>query len=348
MKSHLFFIALLFLFNTYCYANQSEMRVYDPELDDLTRYLEQDEIKYLSTQKADFLTLIKEQATGYPKGVAIFIPDIEQSITRQTALRSLHGDLNDFGWNSLLLTLPKIAVVKKENKAEGSDAAQDKSTPETPSSEKQSDVQTNTLTDTEEPEQLADNNSANSNNITEDGTQDISKSESNTNNEALLNPPVYDIYPRQVRKPYSEQYEKKVLAVITERLTSALDFAQSYPGFYLFVCQGRSCAWLMQAIEENDLVKPDVLVMLSAFVPQKELNNQLNHYIASADFPILDIAQQVDSPWLKSSLGERKKLVRKELKVDYRQRMLFSRVDYRLQNERTLKEVNGFLRYMGM
>jgi len=297
------------------------------QANDLQHFIRDTEINILTAGEQEFITLIKEQTTGFAKGIAFIVPEINQSIHHQAAISTLYGQLNDYGWTSMLLTMPSEmspvfgAPEAKDNQSENSadsTAAQTKT-------EQAQDTDNITQTDGSEP-------------LLDDGE----------NKEQLADNPNLDI--KSFHRPdyYSQKSSEKIGQLIAERMNAAWDLARQYPGFYLVICQGKSCNWLTNFFLQNQEVKPDAMVMLSAHMPQNNLNEMFAEQLSKTEFPVLDIYQSSDNPWVITNVKWRRKMARKNYKTDYRQRQLFSGIDYHGQQRRTIKEIYGFLTAVGM
>lgn len=298
---------------------------------DVQHYVQDREIKTLSTDdEKQFLALLKEQTTGFGKGTAIILPDINQSLQRQAAISKLYDQLNDYGWNSLLLTMPSV-MEPVFGAPKTDDAEQSEANDSDNAAENSGQVEVGTILDQSEPTQTAS---------ADDQTTDsdsVSEPDPNINWKAFHR----DNY-------FSEQTSELLQTQIQQRLQAAWQVAETYPGFFLLICQGKTCHWLTQLFADPNIPKPDALVMLSAHMPQTDLNQTLASQVSMMEFPILDLYLSQDNPWVNKIVLERRKMARKNYKTDYRQRQLFSSIDYQGQQRRTIKEIYGFLTAVGM
>lgn len=288
------------------------------QADDIRHFIPDQQIQFLEANEEEFIALFKEQTTGLTKGTAIIVPDLAQPIYQQAAISGLYDKLNHYGWNSLLLTMPdELSDILAENKDGNDDTANDETS-----------ENANVAIGTMEPE----------NDLT-DNTESNTKADVNPN---------WDLKSYYVEPAYTQDGFDKITANIKQRLEAARNFAANYPGYFMVICQGKSCAWLMSLFHNNELFQPDVLIMLSAFMPQKDYNQAFAEQLAASDFPVLDLYQQHDNSWVLSNIPLRKSLARKLYKVGYRQRQLFSGFNYYGQQSRTLKEIYGFITASGM
>jgi hypothetical protein len=265
---------------------------------DIQHYVKDKEIITLSTQDFDFISLLKEETTGFPRGIAFVLPDIDQPIGQQAAMTAVYDKLNNIGWTTMALTMPSPEIVQ----------------PDVNLWQLQQDLINQAQTEPENPP-------ADQNLQLKAGHQD-------------------DVY----SQTYIETIEKD----LTARMQAAMEQAQNYPGFYLYICQAKTCAWLTRLIQQQAITAPDALVMLSAYLPQENLNDEFAQQVAKTDFPVLELYRDQDANWVYKQMKTRQLTARKNFKTNYRQRKLFYAFDYKAQQARTVKEIYGFLTAVGM
>ncbi len=265
---------------------------------DIQHFLKDKEIKTLSTEEYEFISLLKEESSGFPKGIAFILPDVEQSIGHQAAVSAVYDQLTEIGWTNMLITMPSPEVIA----------------PEVNLWQAQNDLITQAQTPDSEP--IPDQN------VT-----------------------LKSFY---IDDKYSAEYIENMEYAIEQRLKAAMEEAQQYPGFYLYICQGKSCTWLTNLIEQEKVEAPDALVMLSAHIPQQNLTDNFNMQVSKVEFPVLDLYRDQDSSWVVNHIQDRRKLARKSFKTNYRQRKLYYGMDYTSQRRRAVKEIYGFLTAVGM
>lgn len=265
---------------------------------DIQHFVKDKEIRMLEAEEYEFISLLKEDSTGFPKGIAFVVPDVEQSIGHQAAVSAVYDELTNVGWTNMLITMPSPEIVA----------------PEVNLWQAQQDLLTQATTADAEP--IPDQNLSLKSFYTED--------------------------------KYSSNYIETMEQAIEQRMKAAMAAAQQFPGFYLYICQGKSCTWLTNLIVEERIEKPDALVMLSAHIPQQDLTDNFNMQVSQAEFPVLDLYRDQDSTWVVNHVKDRRKLARKSFKTNYRQRKLFYGIDYTTQRRRAVKEIYGFLTSVGM
>lgn len=290
--------------------------------EDIRHFIPDRQIKFLNAGDKEFIALFKEQTAGLTKGTAIIVPDIEQPIHKQAAISGLYDKLTNYGWNSLLLTMPDdlSQIIDKE------DSAKDPATDDNATD----NVEVGTVD--EEP-------------ATDE--QPKSDAESTTETAEQTNPNL-QLKSFYIDPIFSPEGSKKISTEIQLRLDAAWQLASGSPGYYLVICQGKSCAWITEIIANNRQFMPDALIMISAFMPQQDANQQLAERVANSDYAILDLYQDADNSWVLANVNIRKILSRKQFKVEYRQRKLHVGTNYYGQQSRILKEIYGFLSSVGM
>lgn len=323
--SIIFFLLPLFL-------NASQVQYQAPisqdELDrmDIEHYFRDKEIKLLKAGEEEFLTLVKEENTGFPKGIALIVPEMAQSVLRQAAVSNLYDNLNDYGWTSLLLTMPsrlepKAPEQNSENQSAGDQSANSNDTDSQPPQ---------TATDSQQS-----NDEDKQGETNQDGTQQ--DEDPNLTLKAFHRDPIY-----------SETMIEHIEQQMTERLNAGWELAGNYPGFFLVICDGKSCGWLASLYAKGKLPIPDAMVMLSAHLPEQALNDDFAVNLSQTEFPVLDLYQTLDNKWVTTSIKQRRLMSRKNFKTDYRQRKLHSSFHFQGQGKRTIKEIYGFLTAVGM
>ena len=317
---------------------------------DLQHFVRDREIKLLETDDETFITLMKEQTTGFAKGIAFIVPEINQSIHRQAAISSLYDKLNDYGWTSLLLTMPSDI-----NPVFGYDGKVIKKSLNTDSEEQEAEGQT---AEGEEPDASVDAEATDAAEGQESAEQTASEngdappeSQSSAPSVVIVEPetnPNIDVKAFHRPAYYSSTDNAALKQIVAKRMAAAWQLANEHPGFFLVICQGKSCNWLTELFLEQEELNPDALVMLSAHMPQSDLNDLFAEQLSKTEFPVLDLYQSSDNPWVLANVPWRRKLARKNYKTDYRQRQLYTGIDYYGQERRTIKEIYGFLTAVGM
>ncbi|MBU2881548.1 alpha/beta hydrolase family protein [Psychrosphaera sp. B3R10] len=287
--------------------------------EDIRHFIADEQIKFLTAGDQEFIALFKEQTAGLTKGTAIIVPDIEQPIHKQAAISGLYDKLTDYGWNSLLLTMPDdlSQIIEEETTPATDENATDT-------------VEVGTVDEPSSSEQQTESE-------VDPKTEVAEKTNPNLQLKSFYIDPIF-----------TPEGSKKISTEIQRRLDAAWQLAASSPGYYLVICQGKSCAWITEIIAQNRQFLPDALIMLSAFMPQQNENKKLAESVANSDYAILDLYQYADNSWVLANVDMRKKLARKYFKVDYRQRKLHVGTNYYGQQSRILKEIYGFLSSVGM
>ena len=81
---------------------------------DIEYFVKDKEIRTLATEEYEFISLLKEDSTGFPKGIAFIVPDVEQSIGHQAAVSAVYDELTNIGWTNMLITMPSPEIVAPE------------------------------------------------------------------------------------------------------------------------------------------------------------------------------------------------------------------------------------------
>lgn len=138
-------------------------------------------------------------------------------------------------------------------------------------------------------------------------------------------------------------YQTELLA----RLQAVMKSAENNTGSIIVVAQGSSGALVNQLYQSGQLAPPEGLILLSAFLPDKALNQAVSLALAKHKIPTLDIQQQQDNAFVMASSQLRLQLVRKHIKEIYRQRLLPGSFDQPQNQQWIFNEVYGWLSYLG-
>lgn len=154
------------------------------------------------------------------------------------------------------------------------------------------------------------------------------------------------------REPTLAQYTKADFDAyslsLTSRFKAMYQQALTHPGFVVVITQGQSGAILMNYFNRDNTEQLDALITLNVFFNDLEKNKRLNSTMATTVWPTLDITYQDNNHWLAKQLTQRKKLARRHHKTNYRQRVLFGTQASSMQHQRLIKEVYGFLSWLGI
>lgn len=134
---------------------------------------------------------------------------------------------------------------------------------------------------------------------------------------------------------------------LKNRMQAAQDNANQHPGASIVIAQGNSAALLSTLYAEKLLPEPAALILLGAYLPDKEQNRLLATSIASQPIPTLDLNHSDDNHFVRHQLTLRQQLVRKNMKAVYRQRSI-SGSGYQQETQLwVLKEITGWLNSIG-
>ncbi len=153
-----------------------------------------------------------------------------------------------------------------------------------------------------------------------------------------------------VPDPLPETNAETMLTYQTEllaRLQAVMKNAENNTGSIIVVAQGSSGALINQLYQTGQLTPPEGLILLSAYLPDKVLNQAVSLALAKHKVPTLDIQQQQDNTFVMASSQLRLQLVRKHIKEIYRQRLLPGSIDQPQNQQWLFNEVYGWLSYLG-
>lgn len=135
---------------------------------------------------------------------------------------------------------------------------------------------------------------------------------------------------------------------LTSRFKAMYQQALNHPGFVIVITQGQSGAILNSYLNQQTSEPIDALVLLNNFYNDPQKNKALNQTVSTSTWPTLDIFYQSHNHWLSEQMALRKKLARRNHKLNYRQRTLFGSQSSEQQHQRLSKEIYGFLTWLGL
>jgi len=75
---------------------------------DINHFINTKNLKPMLAGSEDFITLVNEETTGNPKGVAILLPNWQQPLVSSKAINYLSNTLPSKGWTTITIQSPKI------------------------------------------------------------------------------------------------------------------------------------------------------------------------------------------------------------------------------------------------
>ena len=159
-------------------------------------------------------------------------------------------------------------------------------------------------------------------------------------------------YPIHHEKPNIAEEENNKLLIdyqqqLSPMLTSVMEKAADYPGIFIVIAQGNNAAQLLNIYLQEEVEKPNALILLSAHLLTDKDNAQLSTSIAESEIPILDLWLKKDSYWVNHFAKQRAMYARKELKTYYRQRQLTNFNTGYYPEQALAKEIKGWLTTIG-
>jgi hypothetical protein len=139
------------------------------------------------------------------------------------------------------------------------------------------------------------------------------------------------------------EYQRR-LALLIDAVTTK---ASTYPGIIVIVAQGHNASLAVNIFQQTETKKPTALIMLSSFLDDNKNNQTVAINLSQLALPILDLYLQRDHPSVLPSARLRKKHVNHQLKVNFRQKSLFNTTTGYYTRPQLVKEINGWLKYLG-
>nr|WP_321239993.1 DUF3530 family protein [uncultured Tolumonas sp.] len=130
---------------------------------------------------------------------------------------------------------------------------------------------------------------------------------------------------QQAVNPGDEKQQEainKQLELWSSRLASVDENLNVSGGHRLVLAQGSSAVWLGQLLNADKLNKPDAIILLNAFYPDKQANLLQATQLSSSTLPILDLYQEEHSNWLTQAAQQRKIAAKRATKLNWRQQTI--------------------------
>lgn len=135
---------------------------------------------------------------------------------------------------------------------------------------------------------------------------------------------------QQAVNPGDEKQQEaisKQLELWSSRLASVDENLNVSGGHRLLVAQGSSAVWLGQLLNADKINKPDAIILLNAFYPDKQANLLQATQLSSSTLPILDLYQEEHGNWLTQAAQQRKIAAKRATKLNWRQQTISELTD---------------------
>ncbi|MBQ4832881.1 DUF3530 family protein [Pseudoalteromonas sp. MMG010] len=279
------------------------------EKNDVERLLAHDNIKYLSANDTEFVSIYSEYMSAQFKGVVLLIPDWEKSPMNNAGINFLRKNLNQLGYTTYAMAVPDINW----------NASKKKTTTE----------QLDPIASTEKP---ASNNQPNNADAQEGNTPE--------QEEVATQPHYVDAIPN-MSNTILDDYKKQLITRYESLHTHAM---LSQPENLIVIAQGASAGALIEYYANFPNTNINAFVSLSSYLPNTERNQSLNQTTSLISPALLDIFYSNDNEAIIDGFKDRQRWVNRNSKFDYRQRELFGLSNQPDQQQRLIKEIDGFLR----
>ena len=130
---------------------------------------------------------------------------------------------------------------------------------------------------------------------------------------------------QQTVNPGDEKQQEaitKQLELWSSRFASVDENLNASGGHRLLLAQGSSAVWLGQLLNADKINKPDAVILLNAFYPDKQANLLQATQLSSSTLPVLDLYQAERSNWLTQAAQQRQIAVKRATKLNWRQQTI--------------------------
>lgn len=157
----------------------------------------------------------------------------------------------------------------------------------------------------------------------------------------LQQPQSDSIFPQVVEDSFFKPY----IDALAARLSRLQQEFVTEPGFTVWVMEGVTAAIGIKLISAQPQLMPDALVIIDAYLPQQQLNQQLSQQLAKLQLPVLELSTYAANDWVQQTQSLRHQLSQKHQQVNYRQRQLLSQGA--LAERELYSVLKGWLAYHG-
>lgn len=168
------------------------------------------------------------------------------------------------------------------------------------------------------------------------------------------------IQPKEMPSNYPSMAEKeivrnkedaKTLDAYRDKLASIMNSiserSKDFPGLIMVIAQGQNAVQLHTLYSTGKIEKPNVLVLLSAYMPTKAEQINFALQLSKTELATLDLILDKDHPLAIENAQYRQKLSNMEMKVTYRQRTLYNARPGYYPHEDLYRQINGWLSAIG-
>ncbi len=131
------------------------------------------------------------------------------------------------------------------------------------------------------------------------------------------------------------------------RLQAALERANELPGNKLIVAEGATAASLLHLYSTGKLPQPDALVVISPYLPDPALNEEIPAWFGISQYPLLDVYTPLDNRWAQATVTARAVAARKRGRMDFRQRQQALAVPNPGSQSWLSKQIHGWIDHLG-
>lgn len=174
---------------------------------------------------------------------------------------------------------------------------------------------------------------------------DLTQGEAVADNEEIAN--LFSKRPDSSAHYFSDTWQAQYRNQLKLYVEAMAQQTKNFPGLILYVAQGATAGWLVEALDKQEIKSPDALVLISPYLPDTPLNRALPAKIAQLNLPILDVWSEQDNRLALATVPERVNAAHRFLTVHYRQRELFGMLGLESREARLSKEIYGYLTYLG-
>lgn len=130
---------------------------------------------------------------------------------------------------------------------------------------------------------------------------------------------------QQTINPSDEKQQEAIteqLELLSSRFAVVDENVTVPNGHRLLLAQGSGAVWLGQLLTADKINKPDAIVLLNAFYPDKQANQLQATQFSTSTLPVFDLYQTERNNWLTQAAQQRQIAAKRATKLNWRQQTM--------------------------
>ena len=156
----------------------------------------------------------------------------------------------------------------------------------------------------------------------------------------LIEPPKW---PDTSNSSFWNSYREELLI----RINTAHKITGELRGRTLIIAEGLSAASVMKLFADGELPMPEALVVVSPYIPDLALNQEIVGWFGQSEYPLLDIYSQGENSYAASTVKARAIAAHKQVRLDFRQKQLALTTPNVASQTWLTRQIHGWIDHLG-